>query len=95
MKRWLLFYLTLTSLCAQADYRVFKLQFTNKSTKAIRTMESTLDPVQYKSVFGDSKDETLTYVQTWRCWGRTDGFKPHCQSPEVKPVVMENPKSPS
>ncbi|MBC7467145.1 MAG: hypothetical protein H7256_14240 [Bdellovibrio sp.] len=93
MKRWLLFYLAIaTALSAQADYRIFKLQFTNKKTKAIRTMESTLDPEQYKSIYGSNPDETLTYVQTWRCWGRTDWFKPHCQSPEVKPVVMENPK---
>ena len=92
MKRWLLFYLTTFSVLAQADYRVFKLQFTNNKTKAVRTMQSTLDPEQYKSVYGDNKDESLTYVQTWRCWGRTDWFKDHCQSPEVKPVAMENPK---
>lgn len=80
-KLWLLIFL-ITPL-AQAEYRVFKLQFTNTKTKQVRFIQSTLDPVQYRSIY-QPKDETITYVQTWRCRGATDGFKPHCQSPEMK-----------
>lgn len=85
MSKLSLLILFLASL-AQAEYRVFKLQFTNTKTKQVRFIQSTLDPVQYRSIY-QPKDETITYVQTWRCRGATDGFKPHCQSPEMKPTT--------
>jgi len=87
-----LFCQLLFNTTAFADYRVFKLQITNNKTKQARTFQSTLDPDQYRSIYGLKNEESITYVQTWRCWGRTDFFKPHCQSPDVKPVVVENTK---
>ena len=70
---------------ATAEYRVFKLQFLNSKTKQTRQIQSTLDPQQYQGIYPLPPDETVTYVQTWRCRGNTSLFKPHCQSPEIKP----------
>lgn len=81
---WLLFFISIFTDGVHAEYRVFKLQLTNTKTKQVRQIQSTLDPDQYKSLY-EPKDETITYVQTWRCKGSTDHFAPHCQSPELKP----------
>ncbi len=70
---------------AKAEYRVFKLQFENSKTHLTRQILATLDPVQYQTIFPLTADETVTYVQTWRCKGRTDQLKAYCQSPELKP----------
>ena len=69
----------------QAEYRVFKLQFENSKTHLTRQILSTLDPIQYQTIYPLPLGETVTYVQTWRCKGRTDQLKSYCQSPELKP----------
>ena len=73
------------SLFSFAEYRVFKLEFTNTKTNQTRQIQSTLDPEQFKSIYPLKADETVTYVQTWRCKGNTSQYQPHCQSPEKKP----------
>ncbi len=64
-----------------ADYRVFVLHLINEKTNVIRQIQTTLDPEQYETIYPLQIDEKLTYVQTWRCRGRTDFFKPHCDAP--------------
>ncbi len=84
-KMFIVFLVLTCSLFSFAEYRVFKLQFTNTKTNQSRQIQSTLDPEQFKSIYPLQYGETVTYVQTWRCKGNTSQFKPHCQSPEKKP----------
>lgn len=79
---------------ARGEYRVFLLQFKKSPPPAVpgeppqpapepRYLESTLDPEQYRGIYPVAPDETVTYVSTWRCYGRTDNFKPHCKNPRA------------
>ncbi len=79
--------LTLTSLAAQAEYRVFVLKITNNKTQKSQTRYSTMDPLQYKTIYPLSIDESIEYVDTWRCRGNTSGFKVLCAKP---PKIAEN-----
>lgn len=76
--------LTLATLTAQAEYRVFVLKITNSKTQKSQTRYSTMDPLQYKTIYPLSADETIEYVDTWRCKGNTSGFKVHCAKPPTK-----------
>ena len=71
---------------SQAEYRVFLLKISKTSAPAespdFRLVESTLDPQQYREYYPIALDEQVTYTQTWRCYGRTDWFKPHCPNPK-------------
>lgn len=62
------------------------LHLVNTKTKVTKQILSTLDPDQYRTVYPLNPDEKITYVQTWRCWGRTDGFTPICPKPDKKPA---------
>ena len=86
MKIKLLCLIVLFCSTAAAEYRVFKLQITNTKTKQVRTIQSTLDPVQYRGIY-QPENSTITYVQTWRCPGRTDQFKEHCPAPSATPAI--------
>lgn len=77
----LLYSIIFISSFSWAEYRVFKLQITNSKTKQIKQFQSTLDPIQYTNLYPLAQFESITYVQTWRCKGRTDLFKPHCEPP--------------
>lgn len=75
----------LFSSLAQAEYRVFILLLSNKKAATARQIQTTLDPEQYKTLYPLNEGETLTYVDTWMCRGRTDDFRPHCDKP-AKPA---------
>lgn len=62
------------------------LHVINSKTKVAKQILSTLDPEQYRSLYPLSQDEKITYVQTWRCFGRTDSFTPICDKPDKKPA---------
>lgn len=49
-------------------------------------IESTLDPEQYLAYHPLASDETISYTETWRCYGRTGGEKPHCPNPKRQPA---------
>lgn len=91
--------LLFTPLNAWSEYRVFLLKIEKAgSTEApeetsARFVESTLDPVQYRGYYPVADDEIITYVDTWRCRGRTDG-KPHCPNPRAPASLPEGPDSP-
>ncbi|MFN3454489.1 MAG: hypothetical protein ACK41T_05960 [Pseudobdellovibrio sp.] len=72
------------SQLALAEYRVFTLLIVNEKTKENRQFDSTLDPDQYTSFHPLKSDEKIYYIKTWRCRGRTDGFKPHCLPPSAE-----------
>lgn len=86
-----------------AEYRVFVLKITKKAPPTeqlpqkqqpatdFRLVESTLDPEQYRFYYPVAADEEITYIDTWRCYGRTDNFKPHCPNPKGQIPTEENP----
>ena len=80
--------LTMVSISAQAEYRMFVLKITNNKTQKSQTRYSTMDPLQYKTIYPLSADESIEYVDTWRCKGNTSGFKVHCAKPPEK--IAEN-----
>ena len=51
-----------------------------------KTFLSTLDPEQYKALYPLGADETISYTETWRCYGRTGGGVPFCPNPKTQPV---------
>lgn len=83
-------------LCSKAEYRVFLLKISKRAPASAqpvnpaeppaaqdyRLVESTLDHIQYRYYHPVAADEDVTYIATWRCYGRTDGFKPHCPNPK-------------
>lgn len=89
MRSILIFGISLLAPIANAEYRVHRLLIRNVETGAERTIASTLDHMQYTGYYPLKRNETIEYVTSWRCWGRTDGFKPLCPQPEA---VATQPK---
>ena len=87
MRVVLFFFFLLTPLWSQAEYRVFLLKIEKissdpQATPVYRLVESTLDPLQYVGYHPVAADESVTYLETWRCKGNTSGFKPLCPNPK-------------
>lgn len=78
MKCFSFFLILLTLVSARAEYRVFVLEITNTQDGSIRTIKSTLDPDQYRKIHLLKNNETIQYVDTWRCPGFTGQLKPLC-----------------
>jgi hypothetical protein len=76
------------TLSVQAEYRLYLLRITDHKTQKTRTLYSTLDPLQYKMISILSPDESIDYVDTWKCKGNTGGYKIHCAKPLEK--IAEN-----
>lgn len=99
------FFIFFALSAAQAEYRVFVLKISKKTTAvtnssanagpatteqnadpeappAFRLVTSTLDPEQYRYYYPVAPDEEVTYIDTWRCYGRTDNFQPFCPNPK-------------
>ncbi|MEN0059238.1 MAG: hypothetical protein AAGB31_10430 [Bdellovibrio sp.] len=92
------FFLTLSPYLALAEYRVFVLKIEQQSANSqaapsFRLVESTLDPEQYRMYYPVAANERITYIDTWRCYGRTDGFVPHCPNPkgQIPPATPPTP----
>lgn len=76
---------------AFAEYRVFVLKITNTKTSEVKTINSTLDPEQYKSFYLIKPEESITYVNTWRCRGATRDYKALCEGPaQLKKKAVES-----
>lgn len=69
---------------AKAEYRVFILEITNTKQNTTRTIKSTLDPLQYQSIYPLAPNESITYTDTWRCRGNTAFLTTLCNKPWVK-----------
>lgn len=52
------------------------------SNSDFRLVESTLDPLQYRQYYPLASNEAVVYIDTWRCYGRTDQFKKFCPNPK-------------
>ncbi len=81
-----------------AEYRVFVLRITKKTPPSTaptedKTFLSTLDPEQYKSFHPLAADETISYTETWRCYGRTGGGMPFCPNPKAQPTLTSDQAS--
>ncbi|UOF02631.1 hypothetical protein [Bdellovibrio reynosensis] len=87
-----------------AEYRVFVLKITKKAATAptegrapasaapdFRLVESTLDPTQYRFYHQLAPDEDVTYIDTWRCYGRTGDFQALCPNPKGQIQEAANP----
>ena len=86
MKTTLLFlFFTALTIAARAEYRVFTLHISNKELSQVKQVQTTLDPEQYIGFYPLSAGQKISYVETWRCLGRTDFFKPHCENPRLQP----------
>lgn len=68
-------------MTAAAEYRVFILEIANNKTNHRRQIQSTMDPVQYASLYPLNPNESIMYQDTWLCRGDTSAFKQHCQRP--------------
>ena len=69
------------SISTKAEYRAFLLQIKSPQEEA-RLVKSSLDPFQYIGYYPVRADESITYIDTWRCPGRTGGLQPICKSPK-------------
>jgi hypothetical protein len=58
-----------------------------------RLVQSTLDPEQYRGYYPVGLDEDITYIDTWRCYGRTDNFKDLCPNPKAQNAAKVEPAS--
>lgn len=87
MRVFLLFpFLMLSATLVHAEYRVFVLKISkpseDKTQPAIeRTIQSTLDPVQYKDLYPVAPEESIDYIDTWMCKGRTGEYQDYCPKP--------------
>ncbi|WP_413575164.1 hypothetical protein ACLVWU_12840 [Bdellovibrio sp. HCB290] len=99
------FFIFLIPALSQAEYRVFVLKISKSASASaeasagqaapdgeptFRLVESTLDPDQYRGFYPVAADETVTYIDTWRCYGRTGGMQPHCPNPKGQIPSEEN-----
>lgn len=91
MRLILIALILLVSAVAHGEYRAHRLLITNVETGTERYVVSTLDHMQYSGYYPLRANEVISYVTSWRCRGRTDGFKPICAQPE--PTSEPKPNS--
>ena len=80
--KYFIMLLILYSLPSTAEYRAFRLHLMNQKTNTVKQILTTLDPEQYRTQFPLAENENLTYVETWKCLGRTDFYQPICDKPD-------------
>ena len=78
----------LISLSAHAEYRVFQLQITSADGN-VKSFTSTLDPDQYRGYHPVRADQKISYIETWKCKGRTGDHLPTCENPNPQPPGEE------
>jgi hypothetical protein len=95
MRTFLLFSFLATLSQVQAEYRVYVLEIESPSPTAgeppqKRTVQSTLDPEQYKGYYPVGSNETIRYTETWLCRGRTSHFQDFCPNPSQKAQIPDS-----
>jgi hypothetical protein len=68
----------------QAEYRAYQLLIQNQTTGTEKTVLSTLDHLQYPGYYPVAADERVSYVTSWRCYGRTGNFRRICPNPNAE-----------
>lgn len=97
MKLFFIFACLTLNLCfsAHAEYRAFLLEVKNPDGAVVKTFKSSLDPDQYRGFYPLQDGESITYIDTWMCRGRTENFQPICASPrEQMPTSVGETSSP-
>ena len=61
-----------------SEYRAYRLEVENLETGETREVVSTLDHIQYPQYYPLNPNETINYVESWMCWGRTSR-RPACE----------------
>lgn len=80
-----------TAAAPTANNAVTEAPETTEAAPAFRLVTSTLDPEQYRYYYPVAPDEEVTYIDTWRCYGRTDNFQPFCPNPKDQIAPEANP----
>ncbi len=94
MRLLFLFIILIPSPAAFAEYRAFVLQIKSPDGTVTREFPSTLDPDQYRGYYPVQANERISYVETWRCPGRTGDFQPICPNPRAALVTPAAPTQP-
>ncbi len=72
---------------ALAEYRAFWLKIDHAEKKSFRAEISSLDPLQYPSYYPLNSGETIVYIDTWMCKGRTGPLEKPCRSPRESEIL--------
>lgn len=88
--RWGFLISLLISLPSAAEYRMFLLQVTSADGTPGAQIPSNLDPDQYRGYHPLKEGETLSYIDTWMCRGRTNE-QPPCPSPRDPASLSPEP----
>lgn len=75
-------FLMIISSIVKAEYRAYVLQIKDRSNNRVTLIEHSLDPNQYKTVYGISSTQEITYIDTWLCPGRTNLNTQICNKPD-------------
>ena len=68
----------------KAEYRAYLLEIKNTETEQVRQVITTLDHIQYPQYHHLKAKESISLVDHWMCWERSDHFTPICLSPRQK-----------
>ncbi|MEI7972932.1 MAG: hypothetical protein WCH11_01040 [Bdellovibrio sp.] len=79
--------LFLFAILALAEYRAFWLKIETAEKKSFRSEISSLDPLQYPSYYPLNPGETIVYIDTWMCKGRTGPLERPCRSPRESEIL--------
>jgi hypothetical protein len=89
--KFVLFFLFLIfPILAGAEYRAYKLSI-GKPDSDQREVVTTLDHIQYPGYYPVNTGEVVKYVDSWMCWGRTEGFDSICEQPALPPAPEKLP----
>jgi len=78
----------LVSFSARAEYRVFILKIEDTATHQSRTVQTTLDHLQYAGYYPVRASETVSIQETWMCFNRSD------RSQDLEQKYCPNPHAP-
>ena len=78
------FFISCVAVSARSEYRAFQLAIVDAETGAERMVVSTLDDLQYRQYNFVKPTETVYYVTSWMCRGRTD-HRPVCEQTNPQP----------
>lgn len=73
--------LSFSSALALGEYRAYRLALVHELTKQRRVVVSTLDHLQYSTYYPVAPSETVEYLESWICPGRTADFAQTCPNP--------------
>lgn len=73
-----------------AEYRAYELRISNTLLGKTRNVSSTLDQYQYPEYHHLAAGESIEYVSSWMCMGRTSDFAVICANPGTQVPPNQN-----